>query len=241
MKILITGSSGRVGKAVVSELLPHYSLRLADIRPPSISGVEFLQGDITHQETVKQWVQGIDAIIHLAYGRADARPPSMSPEEWSVEVNVKGTYLLLYEAVHAGVQKVVSASTLSLYEGNPPQPSQVYTEETPPNPGRWDYAQTKYLEEEVLRVFALGWGLHCLCLRLTGVTTPEEKANLPYPHPERAFPYTSTRDVAQAFRKALEYPGKGFEVFHITSNNHFSRWDITKARTLLGYSPLDTF
>jgi len=154
---------------------------------------------------------------------------------------VKGTYWLLKAAVEAGVKRAVYASTLSIYDGNWPQGDQVFDESVPPSP-RHNYAITKFMGEELFRTFALHYHLPSLCLRLTGVMSEEEA--------ERAKARggdgwwkgaTHVRDVARAFRLALEHNNTDCDSIIICGDNVGRQWDISKARRVLGFWPEEGF
>ena len=237
MNVLITGAGGHVAKGVRKELAGSHTLRLMDIAPIQDPEGEVVIGSITSRRHVKRAVKGMDAIIHLALSVHLNDPRGF-------DVSVKGTYMLLEEALAAGVKKAVCTSTLSVYSGPRSRPDGLHdgtptkgvTEDVPPLPDYWGYRMMKIFEEHIVRYFARERGLPAVILRLTGPTTPEKwdrMAAAGTGHPGA----THMEDVAQAYRLALEKDDLGFEIFHIGPEDRDGRLPIDKARRILGYAP----
>ena len=74
MKVLVTGAAGRIGQAVIEELLPRgHTVRGIDVQeppqggpPPVPSDVEWRTADIRNLEEMEQFSTGVEAVIHLA-------------------------------------------------------------------------------------------------------------------------------------------------------------------------------
>ncbi|MCC6446711.1 MAG: NAD(P)-dependent oxidoreductase [Armatimonadetes bacterium] len=244
MKILVTGAAGRVGTAVRRELAGKYDLRLLDKAPIEEPGAECVVGDMADWHAVRQAVEGVDGIIHLAFGQIpwDWNQPLDPAREWeldevSYDVNVKGTFWLLKAAVQAGVKRAVYASTLSVYDGNWPEEGEVFDESVQPMPAG-TYAVTKYMGEDLFRVFARHHNLPSVCLRLTGVMSQEEvdRAKVKR-HQGWHRGATHVKDVARAFRLALERDNTGCDVIIICGDNPERQWNISKSRDVLGFWP----
>jgi len=247
MKVLITGAAGKVGRAVCRELAGVHELRLFDLMPVKEPEGEMILGSVTDGAALWRATVGVDAVIHLAFGRPGAPLPG-DPDELSYDVNVKGTHNVFRAAHAAEVKRVVYASSLSVYDGlwvewreMPPDVPTPLAEDYPVN-FRTVYGLTKYLGEEIGRYFARQHGLSVIILRLSGVTTPEdwERAR------QRGWRRwtegrTSTADVGRAFRLALEAEGIDYDLFHIASSHPQCPWDISHARKVLGYNPQDVF
>lgn len=247
MKVLVIGAAGKVGRAVCRELAPTHELRLFDLMPVKEPEGEMILGSVTDGAALWRATVGVDAVIHLAYGRPGAPLPG-DPDELSYDVNVKGTHNVLRAAHAAEVRRVVYASSLSVYDGlwiewrqmRPEIPTPL-AEDYPVRCGSV-YGLTKYLGEEVCRYYAQHHRLSVIILRLSGVTTPEDW--------ERARHHgrwrweegrTSTADVGRAFRLALEKEDLHYDLFHIASAHPKCPWDISHARAVLGYEPQDSF
>ncbi len=233
MNVLITGAGGLVAKGVRKELAGRYALRLMDIAPVHDPEGEVVIGSITNRRDVKQAVKGMDAIIHLALSahENDAR---------GFDVSVKGTYILLEEAIAAGVKRAVCTSSLSVYSGPFSPETDGVTEDVPPVPGCRPYTMMKIFEEDIVRHFAREMGLPAVILRLTGPTTADEWDRMAAAG-TGSQNRTHLEDVAQAYRLALEKDGLGFEIFHIGPEDRDGRLPIDKARRILGYAPKWSF
>ena len=67
--ILITGGSGKVGRAVIPQLLKAgYKLRATQLpdEPVDINGIETVTGTLSDEQMVEKAIEGMDAVIHLA-------------------------------------------------------------------------------------------------------------------------------------------------------------------------------
>ena len=164
MKILVTGSSGHLGDALV---------RVLRARGDDVTGLDLLPaasttvvGSIADRACVRRCVAGTDAIVHAAtlhkphvrsHGRRDF-----------VETNVTGTVNLLEEAVAAGVGRVVFTSSTSAFgralTPPPGAPAAWVTEDVRPLP-RNIYGVTKAAAEDVCELVHRDHGLPCLVLR----------------------------------------------------------------------------
>jgi nucleoside-diphosphate-sugar epimerase len=209
-----------------------------DIVPIQEPEGEAIRGSVTNRRHVKRAVEGMDAIVHLAMhsGFDGAR---------AFDVSLKGTYMLLEEALAAGVKKAVCTSTLSVYSGPRSCPYGVpetrgVTEDVPPVPDYWGYKMMKIFEEHVVRHFAREMGLPAVILRLTLPKGPEKWDKMAAEGTGNPW-MTHLEDVAQAYRLALEKDGLGFEIFHIGPEDRDGLLPIDKARRILGYAPRWSF
>lgn len=125
-RVLITGGAGFVGSHVADELLHRgYEVRVFDNFSPQVHGdqedipaylnpeVEIIRGDLTDRSKVRKAVQGIDAVFHLA--AAVGVGQSMYEIQKYVSANNLGTAVLLETLIEQPVQKIVVASSMSLY------------------------------------------------------------------------------------------------------------------------------
>ena len=83
MNVLITGATGRVGRAVRKALSGRHMLRLLDPVPVVHPGGEFVQGSVTDRATVRKAVEGMQGVVHLAFGKDQDAPstPEQPPQE----------------------------------------------------------------------------------------------------------------------------------------------------------------
>jgi nucleoside-diphosphate-sugar epimerase len=156
MKVLVTGGAGYIGSVLVRQLLNKgYSVRAFDslkfggealydvMLHPSF---EFMHGDIRDAAKVKEALEGIDAIAHLAAIVGDPACKKFSEE--ANQTNWDGSVALFEAAEAAGIKKFVFASTCSNY-GKMPDPDSFVTESSELRPVSL-YAELKVKFEKYL-------------------------------------------------------------------------------------------
>jgi dTDP-L-rhamnose 4-epimerase len=125
-RVLITGGAGFIGSHVTDLLLHHgYAVRLLDNLAPQVHGIsrdrpdylagdaELVVGDIRDPEVVARCLHGVDAVIHLAACVGVGQ--SMYEMVSYVDVNEIGTAVLLEALSKRPVQRLVVASSMSIY------------------------------------------------------------------------------------------------------------------------------
>jgi nucleoside-diphosphate-sugar epimerase len=114
VKILITGSSGYLGRrAVRAALEKGFDVSGLDRLPSGIEHDSFQEeiGDITDGETARAATKGCDAVFHLAAALAQFEPDQGRMHR----VNVDGTDNLLSAALDQGVKKFIFMSSVEVY------------------------------------------------------------------------------------------------------------------------------
>jgi dTDP-L-rhamnose 4-epimerase len=124
--ILITGGAGFLGSHLADELLARgYRVRALDNLSPQVHGpeaarpaylhreVELIAGDVRDGQAVRRALQGVDAVYHLA--AAVGVGQSMYEIEKYTSVNNMGTAVLLQALIERPVERLVVASSMSLY------------------------------------------------------------------------------------------------------------------------------
>jgi nucleoside-diphosphate-sugar epimerase len=238
MKLLVTGSAGHLGEALVRTLqnTSHEVVSL-DLTPsPFTSEV----GSITDRNGVRKCMRGVGAVLHAA----TLHKPHVATHSRQafVDTNITGTLTLLEEAVSAGVRSFVFTSTTSVFGGalTPPTgaPAAWVTEEVRPIP-RNIYGVTKAAAEELCELFHCSHPLACLILR-TSRFFPEEDDN---PATRRAYDDDNVKvneflyrrvelqDVVDAHLLAVEKaPLIGFGRYIISATTPFLPEDLFKLR-----------
>jgi UDP-glucose 4-epimerase len=175
VKVLVTGSAGHLGEALVRRLRDlQYDVVGLDRRgSPFTTHV----GSITDRACVRKSVRGVGAVLHTA----TLHKPHLATHtrQEFVDTNVVGTRNLLEEAANARVTRFVFTSTTSVF-GNSllpatGAPATWITEDVAAIPKNI-YGVTKAAAEDLCRVFHQTHGLACIVLR-TARFFPEEDDN----------------------------------------------------------------
>jgi len=230
MRVAVTGGSGKLGRAVVDELLAHeYEVVNLDRVPSADPRASFTRVDFTDFGQTLQALtaidgryEGVDGVVHLA-----AIPgPGMVPNATTLANNVLSSYNVFAAARHAGIRNVVWASSetlLGLPFGTAPPPYIPVDEDYPARP-QSTYALGKALDEEMARHFCR-WDpeLKMIGLRFSNVMEPADYATFPSFDSDAGlrkwnlWSYIDARDGAQAVRRALEHKATGMDVFIIAN------------------------
>jgi dTDP-L-rhamnose 4-epimerase len=126
MQILITGGAGFIGSHLADTLLQHgHRVRALDSLSPQVHGgdgerpaylspdVELVRGDVRDASAVRHALNGIDAVYHFA--AAVGVGQSMYEVADYTSVNNVGTAVLLEALIARPVQRLVVASSMSIY------------------------------------------------------------------------------------------------------------------------------
>ena len=239
MRILVTGSAGHLGEALVRVFSAegHDVVGLDQLASPSTTAV----GSIVDRACVRRWMEGVDAVVHAA----TLHKPHVGSHDRQafVDTNVTGTLNLLEGAVAAGVQRFVFTSTTSAFgralTPPPGAPAAWITEDVAPVP-RNIYGSTKTAAEDLCELVHRDHGLPCLILRTsrffpeaddrdefrTAYDDTNLKAN------EFLYRRVDLEDVVSAHRLALERaPALGFARYIVSATTPFSPGDLAVLRT----------
>jgi nucleoside-diphosphate-sugar epimerase len=238
MKILITGSSGHLGEALMRTLAsgPHEAIGV-DIAPSSFTNVV---GSIADRAIVDRCMKGVDAVLHTA----TLHKPHVGSHsrQTFVDTNVTGTLNLLEAAIAAGVRSFVFTSTTSTFGDalTPPSgtPAAWITEDVVPIPKNI-YGTTKVAAEDLCQLFHRNQKLPCLILRTSrffpeGDDVPEKRAEFSDTNlkaNEFLYRRVDIEDVVSAHLLAMEKaPAIGSGKFIITATTPFTRDDLAELR-----------
>lgn len=159
--ILVTGSAGRVGRAVVAALGDKgRKVRGFDLKPSGMKGDEVI-GSLEDADLLARAIEGVTDVLHLGAFMSWAS----ADRDRMFAVNVEGTRKLLDAASAAGVRRFVFASSGEVYPENRPEFLPV-TEEHPLRPNS-PYGLTKLLGEELVRFHQRAGSMETVILRFS--------------------------------------------------------------------------
>ncbi|MFS8110792.1 NAD(P)-dependent oxidoreductase [Rhizobium jaguaris] len=215
MRIVLTGSSGRLGRAIFNALATNHAVAGIDRSPFSTT---HLLGDFADAVLLRGALTGADAIVHCA--ALHAPHVGTVPDGEFYRVNVEGTRLLAEASLAAGVKRLVFTSTTALY-GHAVLPGRCtwVDEDTVPQP-RSIYHRTKLEAERILEDMA-GPDLHVRVLRMS--RSFPEPANVMAAY--RLHRGVDIRDVADAHAAALTNGGDHFQRHIISAGTLFKAED----------------
>jgi UDP-glucose 4-epimerase len=180
MRVLVTGGAGFIGSHIVELLHQSAQVRVLDnLRSGHRQnlegfGCEFVVGSILDRDLVRQVMQGVDYVFHLA--AMISVPESMHEPVQCTEINTIGTLVVLEEAARAGVRKLVLSSSAAIYGDNPVTPKLESMVPEPKSP----YAITKLDGEYYCRMFAAEGRLQTVALRYFNVFGPRQNPRSQY-------------------------------------------------------------
>jgi nucleoside-diphosphate-sugar epimerase len=228
-KIVVTGGSGKAGRACVKDLLAHgYEVFNVDRVAPGEKLCPFILADLADFGEATEALSSVDfgphevsGIVHLA-----AIPtPMMYTNSVTFANNTLSTYNVFEVARRLGIKNVVWASSETVL-GLPfdiPPPYLPIDEQAPGRPES-AYSLSKLLGEEMAKQFCR-WdpSMKIVGLRFSNIMEPKDYSRFagfesdPQNRMWNLWGYIDARDAAQAIRKSLEAPFKGAEVFIIAN------------------------
>lgn len=154
MKVLVTGGTGVIGTATVTELIGRgHQVRLLsrgadEAQREWESSVEPFAGNIGDPDSIRGAAEGCAAVIHIT-GIVEESPPEVTFER----INIGGTETIVREAERAGVRRFIFVSSLGAERGSS------------------DYHRSKMKGEEIVRASALSWTI----VRVAAVVGPGDE------------------------------------------------------------------
>jgi nucleoside-diphosphate-sugar epimerase len=213
VKVLVTGSSGRIGGAVAARLTLRHQVTGVDRRPGALTTAVI---DLCDTGRVAALCAGIDAVVHTA----SLHVPDLAARTAHEfrEVNVDATRRLLQACGEAGVRRFVYTSTTSVYGDAllPEAGAAVWVTETLAPRPRDIYDETK-LEAEAACADAARQGMACTSLRMSRCFEEEPRLVAIY----RLYRGVDALDVAQAHELALEVARPGHEIYNVSAPSPF--------------------
>ena len=233
-RILVTGSAGHLGEALVRALRSQgrevVGLDLLD------SPFTTVVGPVNDRDVVRGCLAGADAVLHVATLH---KPHVESHKRQAfVDTNVTGTLTLLEEAVAAGVRSFVFTSTTSVFgRALTPLPGDLaawITEDVAPLP-RNIYGVTKAAAEDLCEIISRDHGLPVVVLRVSRFfpeVDDRDKIRAAYPDAnvkanEYLYRRVDIQDVVDAGLLAMaRAPTIGFAKYIISATTPFTPGDL---------------
>lgn len=238
MKILITGSTGHLGEALVRTLSPQgHDIIAIDIQPSSYTTHT---GTICNPTFVQACMKGVDIVLHTA----TLHKPHVGthPRQEFIDTNITGTLQLLEAATANKVKAFIFTSTTSVFGDAlippPGQPAAWITEDVAPQPKNI-YGVTKTAAEDLCQLFYRNQQLPVLILR-TSRFFPESDDNKGMRDAfaddnlktlEYLYRRVDVEDVVTAHIAAMHRaPEIGFGKYIISATTPFTQADLPQLR-----------
>ena len=216
-KIVITGSSGRIGRALHWKLCGNFHVTGIDITPTSATSKIV---DIRNYGQLLRSFEGVDTIFHTA--ALHAPHVGIASEKDFYDINVNATENICKAALESGVSQVVFTSTTALFGyANFGKDKAVWIDEqTKPEP-KTIYHKTKLEAEQLLKEYA-NKNLEISVIRMSRCF-PEPVQMMAVYRLHRGIDY---RDVAEAHILAAQLKkDKHFDIYIISGNTPFLKSD----------------
>ena len=238
MTVLVTGSSGHLGEALMRTLQAQRREAIGiDVQPGAST---HHVGSITERAFVRRCMTGVTIVLHTATLHKPHVATHSRPD--FVDVNISGTLNLLEEAASFGVAAFVYTSTTSVFGDAlvppPGDPAAWITEDVTAVPKNI-YGVTKAAAEDLCQLFARNHSLRAIVLR-TSRFFPEEDDN---PAVREAYTDANIKaneflyrrvdieDVVSAHLLAAQHAtAAGFAKYIISATTPFSREDVAELR-----------
>ena len=221
-RIVVTGGSGKAGRAVVRDLVARdYDVLNVDVVQSIDAQARFLKIDLTDFGQAVDALRNADAVVHLAAIPA----PGLLADHITFDVNITSTYNVFAAAALLKLKRVVWASsetTLGLPFDNP-VPHYAPIDELHPLYPQSSYALSKVASEEMARHFSRWSGIPFIGLRFSNIMEKSDYARFetwqdtPLTRKWNLWGYVDANDVAQSCRLGLTADISGAEAFIIAS------------------------
>ncbi|MBA3790106.1 MAG: NAD(P)-dependent oxidoreductase [Rubrobacter sp.] len=230
MKVLVTGSGGKVGRATVAVLAEAgHEVRATDLFPPVFerpddNAPEYIQADVTDAGDMFAVVRGMDAVVHAA-----ALPePTRNPPHVVFHNNLMGVFNTLEAAIRFGVKRFVNISSETVPGFFFPErdflPDYVPVDEEHPIRPQDPYATAKHFGEQLMDAAVRRSDIRCISIRPCWVQHEGNYERNLGPQVRDAselspnfWSYIDVYDLADGITLAAESDLPGHEVFYIAS------------------------
>lgn len=222
MRVVVTGSSGKAGRAVVADLGDHgHEVLGVDVVASMDPDDPTLVVDLTDLGQTIETLDGHDAVVHLAAIPA----PGVKPDGETFTNNLLSTYNVFTAATRLGLDRVVWASSETLI-GLPfdrEQPRYAPIDEDHPRLPESHYSLSKLAGEAIAEQFHRWSGIPFVALRISNIMEEHDYERFPtfWDDPTirawNLWGYVDARDVAQAARLGLTADVDGAQAFLVAA------------------------
>lgn len=226
-RLLIVGATGRIGSAVWKGLGGEYDIiGTSRHAAPADAARGLYRVDVGGTpEALARLASGTDTIFAVAAMGHEAEFDDIA------HMNLRGAYNVYEAARRAGVRRVIFASTNHVYDGYRDREAMV-TADMPTAPGGL-YGASKVYGEVLGRVYSHRYGLSVIALRIGNFPDNDR------PTESSVDRWISARDMCGLVRRCIEAEALPYAVLNAVSENDRRWMDLSGARDLVGYVPLD--
>lgn len=231
MRVIVTGSSGLLGRHVASALASagHDVLGLDAAAPPTLASWNHVTVDLTDLGQALQLVRAAEAVVHIA---AIPRPTG-APAGQVFSTNMAACYNVVEAVVLSGATRLVYASSMSVlgypFFEQPVSPAYLPFDSLHPTAPQDAYALSKWLGEEVVAsAVRRRPGMSAVSLRMPWIQTADTFPRDVVERRRRAllvardlWGYLDARDAGMAFVAAVERPFDGHHRLFISAADTF--------------------
>lgn len=240
MRIAVTGAAGTIGRQIVNELSGLHELRLIDRH--RVPGHRTICADLgrgpsrwglgPRRPSWERAFEQADVVVHLA-----ANASAQAGWDGVLKDNIVASFRVLEAAARHGVPRVVFASSCRWVLGLDPETRPDWSRlrispASEPRP-RTLYGLSKTWGETVGRMFVDTGRLRSFLAVRIGSFSELEPSD-----PERRRLWVCPRDLRSLLRRCVEAPVDGFHVVYAVSHAAAGPFDLSMARNLLGWQPM---
>ena len=221
MTIIVLGSSGFIGKSLVSKLKEEGINCKSMIRHKNNLKKNDFFGNITKEDFLEGEISNNDIIVNLV-------GQSSNDTSKLFDQNIKGTFNLLNSVIKKKNIKVIFASSTTVYDENAKKASKESDSIKPDT----NYQIVKTIAESVYRAYSMIYGINITILRFSNIYGPGKKAGIIsnclksiknqkpviiYHNGNQIRDFLFIDDAVQGIVKTLQTPLKGFNILNISS------------------------